>query len=127
MEKPPPNDLIRTLARHDTAIEHLGSQMKTLQGEVHHGFSSINSMLTGLNSKFDRFDAAPRFDFHKTVSTVTKLATLFALVVAGIIWITTGQFAGTMAKQEALNGVVTDKLNRLSERVDWAPIVERKK
>lgn len=127
-------ELLQTLVKHDAAIEHLGGQMRTLQGEVHSGFQSINHTLVGLNSKFDRFDATPKFDFHKTVKTVVSLATLFALIVAGMIYIINAQNAADQAKQQVLNEALKDKaakiegiIDRLGERLDWAATVERRK
>jgi hypothetical protein len=127
-----PPDITAQLAHHDAAISGLSGRMtgveqglKTLQGEVHHGFLS-------LGSKLDKIDAAPKFDFHKTVSTVLKLALLFSMVVGGIIWVTTNQFSGVVATQKATNDSLIAKIERhegmlekIAERVGWAPRIER--
>lgn len=95
--------------------------MRILQNEVHAGFHS-------LGSKLDRLDAVPKFDIHRTVSTVTTLAVLFSMVVAGIIWVTTGQFGGLVEKQKLLNEHLEQRMSdvervtdRLADRVGWAP------
>lgn len=115
-------DLRETLAHHDAAIQSLGGRMssletgmRTLQGEVHSGF-------TALGSKLDRLDAAPRFDFHQTVSTVTTIAVLFSMIVGGIIYITSSQFATTVARVEAHESALAN----LNEKVGWAGRVEKR-
>lgn len=107
-----PDDLSAVLAHHDAAINSLGGRMssvetglKTLQGEVHHGFA-------GLNSKLDRLDARPTFNFHQTIKTVLNLAVLFSLVVGGIVWVTTNQFSGVVAQQKFTNDALISKLDR---------------
>jgi hypothetical protein len=134
MASPMPNNLAATLAHHDAAINTLGGRMtgvessvRTLQGEVHTGFSA-------LGSKLDKLDAAPKFDFHQTTKTVLSLSVLFSMVCAGIIYITNAQSAAERAKQEALNGLLTEKvsktesiLEKIDNKLDWAPIVERRK
>ena len=114
-------DLRETLVHHDAAIQSLGGRMSslergmsTLQGEVHTGFSA-------LGSKLDRLDAAPKFDFHQTVSTVTTMAVLFSMVCAGIIYITGSQFATTQA-QVAQHDKSIAKIN---EKIEWTGRVER--
>lgn len=129
-----PKDLMATLATHDAAINTLGGRMtgvessvRTLQGEVHTGFAA-------LGSKLDRIDAAPKFDFHQTTKTVLSLAVLFSMVCAGIIYITNTQGAAERAKQEVLNNALAEKLSKtesvlekIDNKLDWAPIVERKR
>lgn len=113
-----PDDLVHTLAQHDAAINTLGGRMsgvetglRTLQGEVHSGFNV-------LGSKLDKLDAAPKFDFHKTVGTVVALAVLFSMICGGIIWITTGQFGAMIAEQKSFNGIVKDRLDRHDTALD---------
>ncbi|MBS0243046.1 MAG: hypothetical protein JSS20_12780 [Proteobacteria bacterium] len=132
-EDPFRHNLVATLAQHDAAITALGGRMsgvetglRTLQGEVHSGFTS-------LASKLDRLDAAPKFDFHKTVSTVTTIAVLFSMIVGGIIWITTSQFSGVVAKQEAVNERDQRRLDwqaaeiaKINEKLGWVARVEPK-
>ncbi len=119
-----PEELLKTLANHDAAINTLGGRMSgvetsvhKLQGEVHTGFAA-------LGSKLDKIDARPTFNVHETVRTVLSLAILFGMVVSGIIWITTGQFGGIVAEQKAHNQAVTEKLKEHSERIRWMPRVE---
>jgi hypothetical protein len=150
MEKqanPMPANLIETLARHDTAITGLSGRMtgvenglKTLQGEVHHGFASVtsnvnqqigavNHTMNALNSKLDKMDAAPKFDFHRVVGTVVSLAALFAMICGGIIYITTSQTSAVVAEQKAFNVHVGKTLERHDERLDrinqWQVTIER--
>lgn len=119
-----PDDLLKTLANHDAAINTLGGRMSgvetsvhKLQGEVHTGFAA-------LGSKLDKIDARPTFNPHEMIRSVLSLAILFGMVVSGIIWITTGQFGGIVAEQKAHNSAVTEKLKEHSERLQWMPRVE---
>lgn len=132
-------DITAQLAIHDTAINGLSGRMtgveqglKTLQGEVHHGFASVtanvNSQLgqvqtsmNALGSKLDKIDNRPQFDFYKTVRTVQSLAVLFVMVCAGIIWITRAQFDQTIAEVKELK----DKMQWVG-RVEPASDVRRK-
>lgn len=118
-----PGDLMQTLAHHDAAINSLGGRMsgvetglRTLQGEVHHGFAAItqtvNTQLGAVSSKLDKLDAAPKFDVHRTVGTVVALAVLFSMICGGIIWITTNQFSGVIAEQRSFNGLVGQRLDK---------------
>jgi hypothetical protein len=118
-----PSDLLTTLAHHDAAISTLGGRMSgverslsTLQGEVHTGF-------VGLGSKLDKIDARPTFNFGDTVRTVLSLAVLFSMVVGGIIWVTTAQQTGLVAKVEKHEAA----MERLSERIGWVARVETAK
>lgn len=118
--------LVATLAHHDAAIVNLSSRMtgvessvKSLSDDVHMGFSS-------LSSKFDKLDSRPHFDFHTSVRTILSLAVLFSMMVAGIIWVTTGQFGGVVAEQKSFNETMKarvekheDTLERISERMPW--------
>jgi hypothetical protein len=129
-----PSNLASTLAHHDAAISTLGGRMtgvessvRTLQGEVHTGF-------VALGSKLDKLDAAPKFDFHQTTKTVLSLAVLFSMVCAGIIYITNAQSAAERARQEILANALSEKvsktesiLQKIDEKLDWAPVVEKKR
>lgn len=138
---PNATDVSVTLAHHDQAIQHLGSRisgvesgLRTLQGEVHTGFTSIQTamahQISGLASKLDKLDAAPKFNFHETVKTVTTLAVLFSMVVAGILYVTNAQYAGTLAEQKSLNAQRTVVIEDLSQRVRdleaWRPVINKK-
>jgi hypothetical protein len=133
MTGPMPKDLTATLATHDAAINVLGGRMtgvessvRTLQGEVHTGFSA-------LGSKLDKLDSRPQFDFHQTTKTVLSLSVLFSMVCAGIIYITNAQNAAERARQEVLNSAIVEKvnkaesvLNKIDEKLDWVPVIERR-
>ena len=126
----PPPDITAQLAHHDAAIGALSGRMsgvenglKTLQGEVHHGFANVthnvNQQLGGMNqtmaalgSKIDKLDAQPKFDFHKIVGTVVSLAVLFGMVCGGIIYITQSQTAAVVAEQKSFNQTVVKTLER---------------
>jgi hypothetical protein len=122
-----PSELFTTLAHHDAAISTLGGRMtgvessvRTLQGEVHSGFSV-------LGGKLDKLDARPSFNFGEMVRTVLSLAVLFSMVVGGIIWVTTAQFAGVVAEQRSLNTSLNARMERhetVLERIGWAAKVE---
>lgn len=129
-----PDDLVQTLAHHDAAINTLGGRMTgvergmaTLQTEVHSGFNALNTTLNGFNSKIEQIGSRPQLDIHRMVSTVTTLAVLFSMVVAGIIWITTSQFAGMVAEQKGFNAVTSGQLDDLKTRVDWFSRTEAQK
>lgn len=131
----PPPDITAQLAHHDAAIGALSGRMsgvesglKTLQGEVHHGFANVThnvnqqigglaQTITGLNSKLDRLDAAPKFDFHKIVGTVVSLAVLFGMVCGGIIYITQSQTAAVVAEQKIFNQTVAKGLERHEQQI----------
>jgi hypothetical protein len=129
-----PSNLASTLAHHDAAITTLGGRMtgvessvRTLQTEVHTGF-------VALGSKLDKLDSRPQFDFHQTTKTVLSLSVLFSMVCAGIIYITNAQGAAERARQEVLNNALTEKasktesiLEKIDSKLDWAPVVERKR
>jgi hypothetical protein len=129
-----PDDLVQTLAHHDAAINTLGGRMTgvergmaTLQTEVHSGFNALNATLNGFNSKIEQISSRPQLDIHRTVSTVTTLAVLFSMVVAGIIWITTSQYAGMIAEQKGFNAATTGRIDDLKTRVDWFSRTEAQK
>jgi hypothetical protein len=121
------SDLFTTLAHHDAAISTLGGRMtgvessvRTLQGEVHSGFA-------GLGGKLDKLDARPRLDFPELVRTVLSLIVIFSMIVGGIIWVTTAQFAGVVAEQKSLNANIAARIEKhetVLERIGWAARVE---
>lgn len=127
-------EITSTLAHHEAAINNLGGRMtgvenglRTLQGEVHTGFAgianSMNTQIGALSSKLDRLDAQPKFDFHRTVGTVTTLAVLFSMVCGGIIWITTSQFQITVATTERTAASLSETrrdVDHLREKLGWA-------
>lgn len=123
-----PEELLKTLANHDAAINTLGGRMSgvetsvhKLQGEVHTGFAA-------LGSKLDKLDARPTFNFHEWVRTAQSIGITVGLIVAAIIWIVNGSFSGVIVKQDSLNTHVTEKLREqgeaiksLAERTQWLP------
>lgn len=122
-----PDDLLKTLANHDAAINTLGGRMSgvetsvhKLQGEVHTGFAA-------LGSKLDKLDARPTFNVHETIRTVQSLGLTVGLIVGGIIWIVNGSFSGMIAKQESLNNHLVQELKRHHDAIDrlqWAAKIE---
>lgn len=125
----PPPDITAQLAHHDAAIGALGGRMtgveqglKTLQGEVHAGFSNVthnvNQHIGNLASKIDRLDARPTFDFHKVVGTVVSLAVLFGMICGGIIYINNAQNAALVAEQKVFNSTVAKALEKHDDRID---------
>jgi hypothetical protein len=130
-----PDDLMQTLAHHDAAISTLGGRMTgvergmaTLQTEVHTGFNALNTTLNGLNSKIDKFDARPQFDFHKTVGTIVAIAVLFSMICAGIIYITNSQNAALVAEQKSFNtniGKLVEKHDAQIESINgWRATIQ---
>jgi hypothetical protein len=121
------SDLFTTLAHHDAAISTLGGRMtgvessvRTLQGEVHAGFS-------GLGGKLDKLDARPALNFPELVRTVLSIILIFSMIVGGIIWVTTAQFAGVLAEQKILNTNIASRIEKhetVLERIGWAAKVE---
>ncbi len=108
--------LMATLAHHDAAIVNLSSRVtsveasiKSLADTVAHGFSTLTSQV-------DKIGFRPTFDFHKSVQIVMHIAILFSMVVGGIIWVTTGQFAAHFARQDSINTSVHDRLDKLEQR-----------
>jgi hypothetical protein len=124
------SDLFTTLAHHDAAISTLGGRMtgvessvRTLQGEVHAGFS-------GLGGKLDKLDARPALNFPELVRTVLSIILIFSMIVGGIIWVTTAQFAGVLAEQKILNTNIASRIEKhetVLERIGWAAKVEVKR
>lgn len=127
-------ELLSTIAHHDAAISSLGGRMEG----VEHGLSKLNTEVhTGfhtLSSKLDRMDAAPKFDFHRTVSTVLSISVLFSMVVAGIVWVTTNQFSGFMLENRNFHERTNKRLERAEEelgtvmrKLEWAPMLGKNK
>jgi hypothetical protein len=85
-----------------------------LQGEVHSGFAAITSKIDQLRA---HSDAQPKFDLGKIIQGVRDAAILFSMIVGGIIWITTGQFSGTVEQQKAHNTAVVEKLKEQGEAI----------
>jgi hypothetical protein len=91
----------------------------------------MSTQIGALGSKLDKLDARPSFDFHQSVRTVLSLAALFGMVVTGIIWVSTNQFAVFIAEQKGVNANVSARaekhealMERIAERVGWTARVE---
>ena len=119
---------VRTLAHHDAAISNLSGRMtgveanlKGLQTDVTHGF-------TDLGSKIEKIAAKPSFEASSVLGIVKDAAVLIGAAVAAIIWVTTGQFSGTVARQDETNKLTERRLTTLEGRVDekigWLSRVE---
>lgn len=89
-----------------------GSTQSRLAKDQANGFQAMRDSLAQIH-------AAPRLDPHKTVSTVLHLSVLFSMVVGGIIWVTTSQFAPLVARVQQNEFAI----NRLSEAQKWVPSV----
>lgn len=121
--------LSAVLAHHDTEIKNLGGRMhgvetglRTLQGEVHTGFASMQQAMNGLGNGLaalnSKLDSAPKFDAHKSISTIVSLAVLFAMICTGIIYISGSQFSSVIAEQKSFNGLVAKQIERHELRLD---------
>jgi len=119
--------LVASIAHHDAAIDGLTGRMagvenglERLQHDVNDGFRStqhsVGKAISELSSRFDKMDAAPKFDFHKSVQTLLALSVLLSLVCAGIIYISSNQFSGSIAEQRAVNDSVKGQLANHDER-----------
>lgn len=120
-----PSNLSAQLAHHDAAIVNIASRvtgvetgLKAIQGEMHSSFQAVTGAISGIGAKLEKLDSRPQFDFSKMVSTVMSIAVLFSMVVGGIIWVTTGQFAGIIAEQKAFNSVAIGRIDRTEARVE---------
>ena len=124
-----PEEWATTIAHHDAAIGSLSHRitgvetgLRTLQGEVHTGFVGLNTQFSqlgnGLSSLNSKLDAQPKLNLHQSVSTVLALSVLFSMVVGGIIWVTTNQFAGVVAEQKAFNAAIAGRAEKIDARID---------
>ena len=124
-----PEEWATTIAHHDAAIGSLSHRitgvetgLRTLQGEVHSGFTGLNvqyaNMNNGLSALASKLDAQPKINLHQSVSTVLALSVLFSMVVGGIIWVTTNQFAGVVAEQRAFNAAIAGRADKIDTRID---------
>jgi hypothetical protein len=127
-----PRNVDQTVAYLEAGYEDFGRRLSglekgfsILQGEVHSGFAAITSKIDQLRA---HSDAQPKFDLGKIIQGVRDAAILFSMIVGGIIWITTGQFSGTVEQQKALNATIVEKLKEdraaidaLRERTQWLP------
>ncbi len=52
------------------------------------------------------------------VDPVVAIAVLFSMIVGGIIWVTTSQFAGVVAEQKAFNSTVAKSLDRHEAQIE---------
>ena len=105
------DDLLTTLAHHDAVIGNLSGRMTGVETGLKALDTNVNRGFSELSSKFDKLDARPSFNFHQGVTTVVSLAVLFSMVVGGIIWVTTGQFAGMIAEQRGFNANTKERMD----------------
>jgi len=116
-------DWVRTLAHHDAEISNLSGRitgveagLKGLQTDVTHGFSDISS-------KIEKINARPSFEVSNVLAIVKDAAVLVGAAVAAIIWVTTGQFSGTVARQDETNKLTERRLTtieeKISEKIGW--------
>lgn len=112
------DDLMQTLIKHDGLIQGLGSRIDHVEKTLgDHG-----AALSRIEQAVTKVGARPEFDFYKTVKTVQSLAVLFAMVVGGVIWITTSQFSNVAVSVERHDKAI----EQLSERVGWTAHVDKK-
>lgn len=111
--------LERTLAHHDAAIINIASRVTSLEGSITTMAKDQAAGFQALRDSMAHLTATPRIDPHKTVSTVLHLAVLFSMVVGGIIWVTTSQFAPLVARVQQNE----TNINRLSDTQKWVPSV----
>jgi len=121
-----PNGLMQTLAHHDAAINGLSSRIGHVEKTLGDHSTILHTIEKAVTRQDGKLDGRPVFNFHQAVGTVLALAVLFSMVVGGIIWVTTSQFAGVLAKQEAVNATLSDRsskheavIEKLAERVGW--------
>lgn len=119
---------VRTLAHHDAEISNLSGRitgveagLKGLQTDVTHGFSDISS-------KIEKINARPSFEMSSILSIVKDAAVLVGAAVAAIIWVTTGQFSGTVARQDETNKLTERRLATIEEgmreKIGWLARVD---
>ncbi len=122
-------DWVRTLAHHDAEISNLSGRitgveagLKGLQTDVTHGFSDISS-------KIEKINARPSFEMSSILSIVKDAAVLVGAAVAAIIWVTTGQFSGTVARQDETNKLTERRLTnieeKMTEKIGWLSRVDK--
>lgn len=132
--KSEPNALISTLAQHDAAINGLSSRIGHVEKTLGDHGTILHTIEKAVTRQDGKLDGRPIFNFHQAVGTVLALAVLFSMVVGGIIWVTTTQFAGVLAKQEAINSALNDRtskheavIEKLADRVGWVAKTETKR
>ncbi len=106
-----------TLEHHDRAIGQLTVRMGNVETRLEKidvkmdaGFAAVTAALAQ-----QRQSAVSLKD---AVSVVLSLAVLFSMVVGGIIWVTTNQFAGIIARQDSLNTEIKSRLEKHDQAID---------
>lgn len=132
--KSEPNTLMHTLAQHDAAINGLSSRIGHVEKTLGDHGNILHTIEKAVTRQDGKIDGRPIFNFHQAVGTVLALAVLFSMVVGGIIWVTTSQFAGVLAKQESINANLNERagkheavIEKLAERVGWVSKTETKR
>lgn len=132
--KAEPDALMSTLAQHDAAINGLSSRIGHVEKTLGDHGTILHTIEKAVTRQDGKLDGRPIFNFHQAVGTVLALAVLFSMVVGGIIWVTTTQFAGVLAKQEAINSALNDRtskhetvIEKLADRVGWVAKTETKR
>lgn len=110
------DELIQTLIKHDGLIQGLGSRI----GHVEKTLGDHGQSLSRIEHAVTKQGAKPEFNFYQAVKTVQSLAVLFAMVVGGVIWITTSQFSNVASTVDRHDKAI----EQLSERVGWTANVE---
>lgn len=122
------NQLVMTLAHHDAMITNLAGRMTGVENKLETLDHNMSTNFMALASKMDKFDARPTVNLHQSIQTVLSLSVLFSMVVGGIIWVTTSQFSGPAAKQDALNEHLknitaknAEDIKDMRDRMGWSP------
>lgn len=124
-------DLQQKVAYIEAASEEFGRRLTGVERHVQTLQNDMNAGFSALSSKLDKLDARPTFNVHETIRTVQSLGLTVGLVVGAIIWIVNGSFSGMIARQDATNISVQDKLKEhsavlhaLGDRVQWTAKIE---
>lgn len=108
------------LVHHDAAIAGLSGRVGHVETKLDVHDRKLDQIIAAVTTQ----SAQPHFDFHKTVSTVTTLAVLFSMTVAGIVYVAQAQFSGMIAEQKGFNSAVNTEITELKEKIDWLAKVE---
>lgn len=112
-------DYRATLEHHDKELTNLAGRVGSLEVKLDAGFASVREAIAQQKQGV--------VSLKDAVSVVLSLAVLFSMVVGGIIWVTTNQFAGMVAEQKSMNMETKSRIERhdvilekLTERVGWS-------
>lgn len=117
-------DFRATLEHHDKELTNLSGRVSSLEVKLDAGFASVKDAIAQQKQS--------AVSLKDAVSVVLSLAVLFSMVVGGIIWVTTNQFAGMVAEQKSMNMETKSRIERhdamlekLTERVGWFATAKR--